>query len=162
MHCQSSTSIMIRLCFAVYFFFVWFAFYCELQQINGSSVTQIEHSLARARAAIRTAARTRRYISPHHESFIPRGVIYRNPYAFISTIFYFLEVCKFMTLLHSIIVDLIIISWKFSDCWVLTRSFDVLWRIRSYIEMEKRFKIWVTRKGNNHYSTLQNERYLLH
>ncbi|XP_057467422.1 probable glycosyltransferase At5g11130 isoform X1 [Actinidia eriantha] len=42
----------------------------------------LETSLARARAAIQKAVRTRNYMSYKEESFIPRGSIYRNPYAF--------------------------------------------------------------------------------
>ena len=43
---------------------------------------QIEKGLARARAAIREAIRTRNYTSGKEETFIPRGDVYRNPYAF--------------------------------------------------------------------------------
>ncbi|KAI3454219.1 hypothetical protein Pfo_010882 [Paulownia fortunei] len=60
---------------------------------NNGNMERLEQGLARARAAIREAGRRR--------SFIPRGSIYRNPYAF-----------------H-----------------------------QSYIEMEKRFKVWVYKEG---------------
>ena len=46
------------------------------------NIKSIEEGLARARLAIRKAARTRRYLSYKDEGFIPRGSIYRNPYAF--------------------------------------------------------------------------------
>lgn len=47
-----------------------------------SHVEEIEEGLARARAAILEAARKRSYTSYKEETFIPRGSIYRNPYAF--------------------------------------------------------------------------------
>ncbi|KAF9613834.1 hypothetical protein IFM89_012366 [Coptis chinensis] len=47
-----------------------------------TSLERIEEGLARARTAIREAVRTRNYTSPKHEDFIPRGSVYRNPYAF--------------------------------------------------------------------------------
>ncbi|XP_068638226.1 probable glycosyltransferase At5g11130 [Aristolochia californica] len=82
-----------------------------------SSFDKIELGLARARAAIRRAILSRNYTSDKVQSFVPRGSIYRNPYAF-----------------H-----------------------------QSYIEMEKRFKVWAYREGepplvhdgpvNNIYST---------
>ncbi|MCL7046905.1 hypothetical protein MKW94_005322 [Papaver nudicaule] len=46
-----------------------------------TSLERIEDELARARNAIRKAARTRNYTSDKVEDFIPRGTIYRNPYA---------------------------------------------------------------------------------
>ncbi|KAF8400601.1 hypothetical protein HHK36_013900 [Tetracentron sinense] len=46
------------------------------------SLKRIEEGLARARAAIRKAVRSRNYTSYKEETFIPRGSIYRNPYAF--------------------------------------------------------------------------------
>ncbi|KAK1323546.1 putative glycosyltransferase [Acorus calamus] len=42
----------------------------------------MEKSLARARAAIRRAAMNKNYTSNRKQSFIPRGAIYRNAYAF--------------------------------------------------------------------------------
>ncbi|KAI7979708.1 putative glycosyltransferase [Camellia lanceoleosa] len=48
-----------------------------------NSVRRLEKGLARARAAIQKAVRSRSYMSYDKvESFIPRGSIYRNPYAF--------------------------------------------------------------------------------
>lgn len=47
-----------------------------------SQLKKIEEGLARARAAIRAAGRSRNYTSENEEVFIPRGVVYRNPYAF--------------------------------------------------------------------------------
>ena len=50
---------------------------------NKSGMKRIEEDLARARATIRKAIRTRNYTShDNEESFIPRGCIYRNAYAF--------------------------------------------------------------------------------
>ncbi|XP_022135540.1 probable glycosyltransferase At5g20260 [Momordica charantia] len=45
-------------------------------------VEKIEEDLARARAAIREAIVKRNYTSERAESFIPRGRVYRNAYAF--------------------------------------------------------------------------------
>lgn len=47
-----------------------------------SNLARIEADLVRARAAIREAIRTRKYSSDKNGSFIPRGSIYRNAYAF--------------------------------------------------------------------------------
>ncbi|XP_010026197.2 probable glycosyltransferase At5g20260 [Eucalyptus grandis] len=47
-----------------------------------SSLRRVERDLARARAAIRDAVRARNYTSDKEETFIPRGAIYRNAYAF--------------------------------------------------------------------------------
>ncbi|XP_021277218.1 probable glycosyltransferase At5g20260 [Herrania umbratica] len=66
-----------------------------------SSLERVEDGLTKAREAIREAIRSQNYTSYKEETYIPRGIIYRNPYAF-----------------H-----------------------------QSYIEMEKRFKVWVYREG---------------
>ncbi|XP_075650764.1 putative glycosyltransferase At5g20260 [Castanea sativa] len=50
--------------------------------IKKNSLKIIEVGLAKARVAIREAIRTRRYMSKKKETFIPRGSVYRNPYAF--------------------------------------------------------------------------------
>lgn len=42
----------------------------------------MEEGLARARAAIQEATRARNYSSYKDESFVPRGDVYINPYAF--------------------------------------------------------------------------------
>ncbi|KAI4304208.1 hypothetical protein MLD38_039752 [Melastoma candidum] len=47
-----------------------------------SSSDRIEEDLAEARAMIREAIRTRNYTSDRDEVFVPRGRVYRNPYAF--------------------------------------------------------------------------------
>ncbi|MCL7031982.1 hypothetical protein MKW94_019314 [Papaver nudicaule] len=47
-----------------------------------TSSEKIEDDLARARNAIQKASRTRNYTSDRAEDFIPRGPVYRNPYAF--------------------------------------------------------------------------------
>ena len=47
-----------------------------------SPLERIEGGLARARAAIREAVRSSNYTSQKKENFIPRGAVYRNPYAF--------------------------------------------------------------------------------
>ncbi|KAF5186717.1 Exostosin-like [Thalictrum thalictroides] len=47
-----------------------------------SSLNKLEDGLARARTAIREAIRRRNYTSHKKEDFIPRGPVYRNPYAF--------------------------------------------------------------------------------
>ncbi|KAI3964063.1 hypothetical protein MKW92_014306 [Papaver armeniacum] len=47
-----------------------------------TSAERIEDDLASARSAIQKAVRTRNYTSNRVQDFIPRGIIYRNPYAF--------------------------------------------------------------------------------
>nr|CAD1832108.1 unnamed protein product [Ananas comosus var. bracteatus] len=61
----------------------------------------IEKGLANARASIRRAILSHNYTSSKGEEFVPRGAVYRNPYAFYQ----------------------------------------------SYIEMEKRFKVWIYNEG---------------
>ncbi|XP_012066898.3 probable glycosyltransferase At5g20260 isoform X2 [Jatropha curcas] len=46
------------------------------------SLENLENGLARARAAIRQAVEKRNYSSFREENYIPRGVVYRNSYAF--------------------------------------------------------------------------------
>lgn len=50
--------------------------------LKKGSQRKIEEGLARARAAIRAAARSRNYTSDKQEIFVPRGSVYRNPYTF--------------------------------------------------------------------------------
>ena len=50
--------------------------------IKKSSLERIEYDLAKARAAIREAVVTRSFKSEKSESFVPRGPMYRNAYAF--------------------------------------------------------------------------------
>ncbi|XP_031482468.1 probable glycosyltransferase At3g42180 isoform X2 [Nymphaea colorata] len=66
-----------------------------------SRLEKMEEGLARSRASIRRAILFRNYTSRKRQSYIPRGSVYHNPYAF-----------------H-----------------------------QSYIEMEKRLKIWVYKEG---------------
>ncbi|KAL0922290.1 hypothetical protein M5K25_006263 [Dendrobium thyrsiflorum] len=91
-------------------------------------VSQLEKGLERARAAIRKAIIHRNYTSNKDEDLVPRGSIYRNAKAFhqLSNISLFLKALK---------VNMF--SPSFFSC-------DV---IRSYIEMEKRFKVWSYEEG---------------
>ncbi|XAR70994.1 Xylogalacturonan beta-1,3-xylosyltransferase [Bertholletia excelsa] len=90
-HSFSSTTLSFLLCFT---------FLLLLLQINHfpvsafsspnpftssdkqSKVERVERGLARAREAIKKAVRTRRYQSDKVQIFIPRGSVYRNPFAF--------------------------------------------------------------------------------
>ena len=56
---------------------------------NKSSAERIEEELAKARAAIRKAIITKNYTSDGKEIYIPRGSVYRNPYAFHQLSFFF-------------------------------------------------------------------------
>ncbi|KAK3213139.1 hypothetical protein Dsin_017845 [Dipteronia sinensis] len=47
-----------------------------------SSEYKIEEDLARARAAIHKAIQSKNYVSEKEETFVPKGSIYRNSYAF--------------------------------------------------------------------------------
>ncbi|XVE53596.1 hypothetical protein DITRI_Ditri03aG0015000 [Diplodiscus trichospermus] len=47
-----------------------------------SKIEILEEGLARARAAIRAASRFRRSTSNRTDGYVPRGSVYRNPYAF--------------------------------------------------------------------------------
>ncbi|XP_074276587.1 putative glycosyltransferase At5g11130 [Silene latifolia] len=72
-------------------FFVLVIFSSVTKLSHGESVDnvikleKIEEGLARARAAIREAARARNYTSYKQGGFIPKGVIYKNPYAFYQS-----------------------------------------------------------------------------
>ncbi|KAL9223967.1 hypothetical protein vseg_000047 [Gypsophila vaccaria] len=52
------------------------------KKIVKSDLEKVEEELARAREAIRKATRNNNYTSEKEGTFIPRGRIYRNPYAF--------------------------------------------------------------------------------
>ena len=52
------------------------------EQIKKSRLERIEYDLAKARAAIREAVVSKIFKSEKNESFVPRGPIYRNAYAF--------------------------------------------------------------------------------
>ncbi|XP_062086919.1 probable glycosyltransferase At5g11130 [Humulus lupulus] len=54
----------------------------QIKRKSGDKFEKVEAGLARARAAIRKASRTRTYTSYKEESFVPRGLAYLNPYAF--------------------------------------------------------------------------------
>ncbi|KAK2631583.1 hypothetical protein EUGRSUZ_L02716 [Eucalyptus grandis] len=54
-------------------------------KIKKSSLEKIEDDLAQVRAAIRKAIRSQSYVSDGKETFIPRGNVYRNPYAFYQS-----------------------------------------------------------------------------
>nr|XP_011457789.1 PREDICTED: probable glycosyltransferase At5g20260 isoform X2 [Fragaria vesca subsp. vesca] len=49
---------------------------------NKTSLERLEEGLAKARASILDAIRFKNYTSEREETFIPRGSIYKNPYAF--------------------------------------------------------------------------------
>ncbi|KAL4333994.1 hypothetical protein GQ457_07G037720 [Hibiscus cannabinus] len=53
---------------------------CKAQKM--SQIEILEQGLARARKAIRAASRTRRCTWNRPESYVPKGSVYRNPYAF--------------------------------------------------------------------------------
>ena len=84
--CQWLENLTMKSClilkptFGNFFHHYWF-FPLLVQKIK-SSLARIEEDLARARAAIRKAVRSKNYSSDKKEAFIPRGCIYRNPYAF--------------------------------------------------------------------------------
>lgn len=42
----------------------------------------IEEGLAKSRAAIHEAVRSKKYASENEETFVPYGAVYRNAYAF--------------------------------------------------------------------------------
>ncbi|KDP30241.1 hypothetical protein JCGZ_17023 [Jatropha curcas] len=46
------------------------------------SLERVENGLAKVRASIREAIKTQNYSSYKEETYIPRGILYRNPYAF--------------------------------------------------------------------------------
>lgn len=51
---------------------------------------RVEYGLARARAAIRQAARRRTYAVTHQHDFTPTGSLYFNPYAFHQYVLLFI------------------------------------------------------------------------
>ncbi|MBA0784102.1 hypothetical protein Gotri_001722, partial [Gossypium trilobum] len=51
-------------------------------------VSNVEAGLAKARAAIREAIRTKSYTSDREETFVPRGSVYRNPVGHIVKYIY--------------------------------------------------------------------------
>ncbi|XP_050125514.1 probable glycosyltransferase At5g11130 [Malus sylvestris] len=51
-------------------------------QVKKNQFEKIEDGMARARDAIREAARSRSYTSYKKENFVPRGSVYINPYSF--------------------------------------------------------------------------------
>lgn len=60
-----------------------FVLYMQMQvRKNVNQFEKMEDGLARARAAIREAARSRSYTSYKKEAFVPRGSVYINPYSF--------------------------------------------------------------------------------
>ena len=57
-------------------------FYICIYEQKKSSEYKIEEDLARARAAIHKAIQSKNYVSETEETFVPKGSIYRNSYAF--------------------------------------------------------------------------------
>lgn len=49
---------------------------------NMTSLEKIEEGLARARALIQQAIRSKKYTTTMKQSFVPKGSIYLNPHAF--------------------------------------------------------------------------------
>ena len=66
-----------------------------LLQLEKKYFKRMEESLAKARAAIWKAGRSRTYTPYMNESFFPRGAVYRNPSAFyqLSLFFSFFLFC---------------------------------------------------------------------
>lgn len=67
----------------------------QMKRKSSDQFEKREESLARARAAIKKAARTRTYTSYKEESYVPRGSVYINPYAFHQLRF---VSCNFLSL----------------------------------------------------------------
>lgn len=65
-------------------FFELFNYFVCQQKQKKSPIEILEEGLAKARAAIRSASRFRRSTSNRStsESYVPKGSVYRNPYAF--------------------------------------------------------------------------------
>lgn len=66
---------------------------------------KIEEGLARARAAIREAGRSKRYTSHRKDGFVPRGSVYTNPYSFhqLRSIISFSLATSLLLLLDSVL-----------------------------------------------------------
>ncbi|KAJ8768249.1 hypothetical protein K2173_021189 [Erythroxylum novogranatense] len=95
------------------------------QEKKRSSSRRVEDGLARAKADVREAVRSKNYSSYKKQIYFPTGVIYRNPVAF-----------------HQLSCD-IHVRFLYSDMVTNNIACDQ----ESHIEMEKRFKVWVYREG---------------
>ena len=108
----------------------WFQLFCfvyNLQLHEMSYSWTIEKGLARARRAIKEAARSRSYRSNTKDEFVPRGSIYINPYAFhqlrFSTYFIHLMIslCRWLVTWNSLPP---LITWLLSCC-VMYKNYQI-------------------------------------